>query len=130
MNRVLIVEDNALNMKLARTILVSAGYAVLEAANAEDGLALARAHQPAVVLMDIHLPGIDGITAVKRMRADPLTRETKVLAITALAMKGDRERILAADFDGYVSKPFEIQVLLGAVKSVLSGQTGSDIRRR
>jgi two-component system cell cycle response regulator DivK len=112
---VLIIEDNALNMKLARAILSSAGYTVLEASNAEDGLALAREHLPATVLMDIHLPGIDGITAVQMLRADPATRGIKVLAITASAMKGDRERMLAASFDGYVSKPFQMQELLDAV---------------
>jgi two-component system cell cycle response regulator DivK len=119
MNTVLIVEDNTLNMRLAHYILSNAGYAVLEATNAEDGLALARHHQPAVVLMDIHLPGIDGVTAAQRLRADPVTRGAKVLAITASAMKGDKERILAADFDGYVSKPFQIQELLDAVGGML-----------
>jgi two-component system, cell cycle response regulator DivK len=117
MNTVLIVEDNALNMKLAGTILRSAGYTVLEATNAEEGLALVREHQPGVVLMDIHLPGVNGITAVQMLRADPITRKAKVLAITASAMKGDKERILAARFDGYVPKPFQIQELLDAVSA-------------
>jgi two-component system cell cycle response regulator DivK len=119
MTKVLVVEDNALNMLLARTILSAAGYDVLEASNGEDGLALAREHQPAVVLMDIHMPGMDGITALQRLRADPATRDVKVFAITASAMQGDRERLLAGDFDGYVSKPFDIEELLGAVRTAL-----------
>jgi two-component system cell cycle response regulator DivK len=116
---VLIVEDNPLNMKLARAILEGNGYQVLEATDAEQGLALARAHRPALVLMDIHLPGIDGITAAQRLRADPATQHAKLLAVTALAMKGDRERILAAGFDGYVSKPFRIAELRAAVAAAL-----------
>ena len=118
MDTLLVVEDNAVNLKLASAILCSAGYVVLEATNAEDGLALAREHRPAVVLMDIELPGVDGITAVHTLRADSVIREVKVLAITASAMS-DKERILAAPFDGYVSKPFLIQELLDAVSAVL-----------
>lgn len=119
MTTLLIIEDNDLNMKLARTILGGAGYNLLEATNAEDGLNLARAHAPAVILMDIHLPGMDGIAAFERLRADPLTAGARVLAITASAMRGDRERILAAGFDGYVSKPFRIHELLDAVRTML-----------
>lgn len=119
MTTLLIIEDNDLNMKLARTILGGAGYTLLEATNAEDGLTLARAHRPAVVLMDIHLPGMDGIAAFERLRADPATAAAPVLAITASAMRGDRERILAAGFDGYVSKPFRITELLEAVRRML-----------
>jgi two-component system cell cycle response regulator DivK len=119
MTTLLIIEDNDLNMKLARTILGSAGYRLLEATNAEHGLTLARMHQPAVVLMDIHLPGMDGIAAFEQLRADPATRAAPVLAITASAMRGDRERILAAGFDGYVSKPFRVQELLDAVRAML-----------
>jgi len=121
MTTLLIVEDNDLNLKLARTILGGAGYTLLEATNAEDGLALARAHRPPVVLMDIHLPGMDGMAAMAILRADEATRGAKVLAITASAMRGDRERILAAGFDGYVSKPFRVQELLDAVRTMLGG---------
>jgi two-component system cell cycle response regulator DivK len=122
MTTLLIIEDNDLNLKLARTILIEAGYTLLEATNAEDGLALARAHEPPIVLMDIHLPGMDGMAALQILRAEPTTRRTKVLAITASAMRGDRERILAAGFDGYVSKPFRLQELLDAVARTLDGQ--------
>jgi two-component system, cell cycle response regulator DivK len=119
MKTVLVVEDNALNMRLASAILSSAGYSVLEASNAEDGLALARDRRPAAILMDIHLPGIDGIAALRMLRADPVIRETKVLLITASALTDDAERISAANFDGYVSKPFDIQALLNAVADAL-----------
>jgi len=122
MTTLLIIEDNDLNLKLARTILIEAGYTLLEATNAEDGLALALAHEPPVVLMDIHLPGMDGMAALQILRTEPTTRRTKVLAITASAMRGDRERILAAGFDGYVSKPFRLQELLDAVARTLDGQ--------
>jgi two-component system cell cycle response regulator DivK len=119
MATVLIVEDNAVNMELARIILSAAGYHVLEASNAEDGLALARKYQPPVVLMDIHLPGMNGITALQRLRADPATHDSKVFAITASAMQGDRERMLGAGFDGYVSKPFDLEELIGSVRTAL-----------
>ncbi len=120
MTTLLIVEDNELNLKLARTILEAAGYALLEATNGEEGLALTRAHAPALILMDIHLPGMDGISALQALRADASIAGTKVLAITAAAMPGDRERILAAGFDGYVSKPFDVQALLDVVKTMLA----------
>ena len=123
MTTLLIVEDNDLNLKLARTILVGAGFNLLEATTAEDGLALARAHHPPVVLMDIHLPGMDGMAALQILRTEEQTSDIKVLAITASAMRGDRERILSAGFDGYVSKPFRVQELLAAVRSMLG--TGS-----
>jgi len=120
MTTLLIIEDNDLNLKLARTILIESGYTLLEATNAEDGLALARVHKPPVVLMDIHLPGMDGTAALQILRTEPATRHTKVLAITASAMRGDRERILAAGFDGYVSKPFRLQELLDVVAKMLA----------
>jgi two-component system, cell cycle response regulator DivK len=119
MNTVLIVEDNALNMRLASAILSGAGYSVLEASSAEDGLALARAKRPAAILMDIHLPGIDGITALERLRADPQIRDIKVLLITASAVADDAGRMLGANFDGHVSKPFDIQALLDAVAAAV-----------
>jgi two-component system, cell cycle response regulator DivK len=115
MDSVLIVEDNPLNRKLAQVILRCAGYEVFEATNAEDGLALARVHQPGVILMDLHLPGPDGIAAVEALRADPALRGAKVLAFTASLREVDRDRILAAEFDGCVPKPFEMQELLDAV---------------
>lgn len=126
MTSLLIIEDNDLNLKLARTILVGAGYSLLEATNAEDGIALARAQHPPVVLMDIHLPGMDGMAALQILRDDPATSDIKVLAITASAMRGDRERILAAGFDGYVSKPFRLQELLDSVSNMLGAASRDD----
>lgn len=120
MKTVLVVEDNEFNMKLVRFILSDAGYKVLEAETAEDGLRLAREHRPPVVLLDIHLPGMDGLTAAQHLRADPATRGARLLALTASAMKGDRERIIAGGFDGYLGKPFHRQELLDAVGAALA----------
>jgi two-component system cell cycle response regulator DivK len=100
---ILIIEDNPRNLKLARDVLNHAGYATLEADNAEDGLKLARSAQPALVLMDVQLPGMDGIEALGRLRADPATMDIRVVAVTAYAMKDDRERLLAAGFSSRVA---------------------------
>jgi CheY-like chemotaxis protein len=119
MSTVLIIEDNALNLRLASAILSGAGYSVLEASSAEDGLLVASEQRPAVILMDIHLPGMDGIAALQRLRADPAMGGTKVLLMTASAVADDAERIVAARFDGLVSKPFDIQELLDTVANAL-----------
>jgi two-component system cell cycle response regulator DivK len=105
---ILIIEDNPRNLKLARDILNHAGYRTLEAENGEDGLALARAEQPQLVLMDVQLPGMDGVEALGRLRADPVTADLRVVALTAFAMKDDRNRFLAAGFDGYLEKPLNV----------------------
>jgi two-component system cell cycle response regulator DivK len=118
---ILIVEDNPRNLKLVRDILNHAGYPTLEAASAEDGLALARAARPGVILMDIQLPGIDGVEALGRLRGDPVTAGIPVVALTALAMREDRQRFLAAGFDGYIAKPLDVRALPGQVATVLAG---------
>jgi two-component system, cell cycle response regulator DivK len=118
---ILIVEDNARNMKLVRDVLNHVGYRTLEAATAEDGLALARAEHPGLVLMDVQLPGMDGVEALERLRADPATADVRVLALTAFAMKEDRERFLAAGFDGYLEKPLDVRELPGQVAAALAG---------
>lgn len=105
---VLVVEDNALNLKLVRDVLGHAGYRVLEAGDAERGLELARAGAPDLILMDVQLPGIDGVEALRRLRADAATASIPVVALTALAMKDDRERFLSAGFDGYLEKPVSV----------------------
>jgi two-component system cell cycle response regulator DivK len=114
--RVLIVEDNERNTKLFRDVLHATGYSTLEAATGEDAIALAVANVPSLVLMDVQLPGIDGLEALRRLRADQRTASIPVLALTAQAMDGDRERFLAAGFDGYLSKPVNIVELVEAVR--------------
>ena len=106
---ILIVEDNEKNLKLVRDVLQFKGYRTLEAGTAEDGVALALAHQPDLILMDIQLPGVDGVTALRRLRAEPSTASIPVIALTAFAMKDDRARFLDAGFDGYIDKPINVK---------------------
>jgi CheY-like chemotaxis protein len=108
---ILAVEDNPLNAKLLRDLLRSRGYEVAEAASAEAGLEMARSRRPALILMDIHLPGMDGISALRELKADPDTREIPVVAVTASAMPMERREILAAGFDGYQAKPLSVKAL-------------------
>ena len=119
MAKVLVVEDNPANMTLATFLLKSAGYVVLSATDAEIGLALARAEQPDLILMDIQLPGMDGMTATALLKADAATRDIPVIALTALAMKGDEERIRAAGCDGYIAKPLAYREFLATVSTHL-----------
>jgi two-component system cell cycle response regulator DivK len=119
--RVLVVEDNEKNMKLVRDILLAIGYSPLEASSGEQALALATEHAPALVLMDIQLPDLDGAEALQRLRADERTAGIPVLALTAQAMQGDRERFLAAGFDGYLSKPIDIDELISTVQRYCDG---------
>jgi len=113
---VLIVEDNEKSMKLLRDVLVATGYSTLEATTGEDAVSLALSHTPALVLMDVQLPGIDGVEALVRLRRDARTETIPVLALTAQAMHGDRERFLDAGFDGYLSKPMDVAELLRTVE--------------
>src|SRR3712207_4657229 len=106
---ILIIEDNEKNLKLARDILQHKGYRTLEARNAEEGLVLAADKLPAVILMDVQLPGMDGVTALSHLRADPRTASIPVVALTAFAMKADRQRFLDAGFDGYIEKPINVR---------------------
>ena len=110
--RILVVEDNEKNMKLFRDVLLATGYSTLEATTGEDAVALAVSRTPALVLMDVQLPGIDGVEALVRLRREARTESIPVLALTAQAMHGDRERFLAAGFDGYLSKPMDIAELI------------------
>ena len=116
---VLVVEDNALNLKLVRDVLGHAGYRVLEAEDAERGIALAREHAPDLILMDVQLPGIDGVQALGQLRADDATARIPVVALTALAMPEDRERFAAAGFDGYLEKPLSVPALAGQVAELI-----------
>jgi two-component system cell cycle response regulator DivK len=121
MAKVLIVEDNSANMTLAVFLLESAGHAVLSARDAEAGLTLARDEQPDLILMDIQLPGMDGLQATGLLKRDDATRGIPVIALTALAMKGDEERIRAAGCDGYIAKPMRYQEFLATVAAQLVG---------
>jgi two-component system cell cycle response regulator DivK len=120
MATVLVVEDNAANMTLAVFLLQSAGHTVLSATDAEAGLMLARAEQPALILMDIQLPGMDGLEATGLLKRDEATRAIPVIALTALAMKGDEERIRAAGCDGYIAKPMRYQEFLATIAEHLA----------
>lgn len=106
---VLIVEDNDKNLKLARDLLQFRGFRTLEAGTATEGINLASEHRPDLVLMDIQLPDMDGAAALLRLRAQPLTADLRVVALTAFAMGEDRDRLLAAGFDGYISKPIDVK---------------------
>ncbi len=119
MAKVLIIEDNPANMTLATFLLQSAGHSVLAATDAETGLTLARVEQPDLVLMDIQLPGMDGLEATGLLKADPVTRDIPVVALTALAMKGDEARIRAAGCNGYIAKPLAYKDFLATISSHL-----------
>jgi two-component system, cell cycle response regulator DivK len=114
--QILVVEDNERNMKLFRDVLHASGYRTLEAATGERAVELVFKHRPDLVLMDIQLPDIDGVEALARLRADERFSSVPVLALTAQAMDGDRERFLAAGFDGYLSKPVNITEFVATVK--------------
>jgi two-component system, cell cycle response regulator DivK len=120
MATILVVEDNPTNMKLSTFLLESADYSVIAATNAETGVAIARAEHPDLILMDIQLPGMDGLQATGLLKADEATRDIPVIALTALAMKGDEERILAAGCDGYIAKPLDYKDFLAVVAASLA----------
>jgi two-component system cell cycle response regulator DivK len=122
---ILIVEDNERNRKLVRDVLQVKGYQTIESETAEEGLRLARERHPALVLMDIQLPGMDGITALGQLRADPGTRAIPVMAVTASAMTHNRQQIMAAGFDAYQTKPISVKVFLEAVRELLDRRSGS-----
>ncbi len=122
--RILVVEDNEKNMKLVRDVLLATGYRTLEAVTGDQAVALAAEHEPDLVLMDIQLPDVDGVHALRRLRADERTAAIPVLAVTAQAMHGDRERFLAAGFDGYVSKPLNVRELIGTVRQICDRRVG------
>jgi two-component system, cell cycle response regulator DivK len=117
--KVLIVEDNPANMTLATFLVETAGHTVISATDAEAGLTLARTHQPDLILMDIQLPGMDGLEATRQLKRDDATRAIPVIALTALAMKGDEERIRAAGCDGYIAKPLAYRDLFAILSSQL-----------
>ena len=119
---ILIVEDNEKNRKLVRDVLQVKGYQTIETETAEQGLKLALENSPALILMDIQLPGMDGITALKQLRADPKTKEIPVIAVTASDMTHNRETMLAEGFDGYQTKPISVNDFLEEVRRVLDAR--------
>ncbi|HLM35954.1 MAG TPA: response regulator [Gaiellaceae bacterium] len=119
---ILIVEDNERNLKLLRDVLGVRGYSTVEARSAEEALDRVRADRPHLVLMDIQLPGMDGVAALRELRALPDGAALPVVAVTAFAMKDDRDRLLAAGFDGYLEKPIDIRSLPSTVASLLAAR--------
>ena len=121
MSVILIVEDNERNLKLVRDVLQVKGYSTIEAGSAEDGIKLALEKKPDLVLMDIHLPGMNGIEALGVLRANPATAAIPVIAVTASVMQQDRKQIMEAGFDMYVGKPINLKEFLDAVRKALEG---------
>jgi len=117
---ILVIEDNEKNRKLVRDVLTFKGYTIVEAETGEEGVRLARERSPKLVLMDIQLPGINGIDALRQLRADDATRAIPVIAVTASAMDRDRQTIMAAGFDGYQSKPLNVKEFMAAVQAILA----------
>jgi two-component system cell cycle response regulator DivK len=120
MARILIIEDNQANMKLASLLLHNAGHTVLCAVDAETGLTLARAEQPDLILMDIQLPGMDGLAATALLKKNPATAAIPIIALTAMAMKEDQEKTRAAGCDAYIAKPLRYQELYAAIDALLA----------
>ena len=117
---ILIIEDNEKNRKLARDVLQVKGFKTIESETAEHGLKLAAEQSPALILMDILLPGMDGVTALKQLRSEAKTKSIPVIAITASAMTNNRQAMLAEGFDGYQTKPISLKDFLGEVQRVLA----------
>jgi two-component system cell cycle response regulator DivK len=122
MHEILIVEDNEKNMKLVRDVLQAKGYATIEALTGEDGVRLAIERKPDLILMDIQLPGINGIEALRQLRANPETAKIPVVAVTASVMQHDRKHITEAGFDGYLGKPINLKEFLETVRSMLDSR--------
>ena len=123
--RILVVEDNPLNLKLVRDVLEYAGYEVVDAGTGEEGLEVAARERPDLVLMDLQLPGMDGMEALRRMRDGVLDPGVPVAAVTALAMPGDRAAAADAGFDGWIEKPISVRALPGQVAELLGTRGGS-----
>ena len=126
MSRILLIEDHPTNRKLIGDILRRAGHQVREAVSADQGIPMALAERPDLILMDIQLPGTDGLTATRLLRADERTRSVPILAVTAHAMRGDEKRILEAGCDGYVAKPIAYKLLLEEVQRCTASNQGED----
>jgi len=121
--RILVVEDNALNLKLVRDVLRVAGYEVVEATTGEQGIEMAMESRPDLILMDLQLPGIDGSEALRSIRSDPRTHAIPVVAVSAFAMKADRERAFRDGFDGYLEKPISVRALPAQISGFLTARS-------
>lgn len=117
--KILVVEDNETNRKLMRDTLTYYGYEVIEAVNGEEGVRIAKEHKPDLILMDIQMAVMDGFAAIKMLRNNPGTKHIKIIAVTSSAMKGDKEKIMEAGFDGYIAKPVDIRELPGIIQRLL-----------
>ena len=118
--RVLVVEDNDMNMQLVEYLLEEGGYQIVKAASGEEALTIAQSGEPVdLILMDIHLPGIDGLSVVREMKSDARTKSTPILALTAHAMRGDRDRFLEAGCDGYISKPIDVKTFVSSIEKFI-----------
>lgn len=126
MARILIIEDNAANMKLASLLLENAGHTVLCAVDAETGLTVARAGGPELILMDVQLPGMDGLAATALLKQDPATAAIPVIALTAMAMKEDKAKSQQAGCDAYIAKPLRYQELYAAIDTLLARRARAD----
>ena len=118
--RVLVVEDNEMNMQLVEFLLEEGGYEIVKAASGEEAMAVARGGEPVdLILMDIHLPGVDGLSVVQELKKDARTSSIPILALTAHAMRGDKDRFLQAGCDGYISKPIDVKTFLSSISSFI-----------
>jgi CheY-like chemotaxis protein len=118
---ILVIEDNELNMKLVRSLLKMSSYVMVEAGDAETGIGLARERKPDLILMDIQLPGMDGLSATKILKADPSLKDTMIIALTSHAMEGDDKKVREAGCDGYITKPIDTRNFLQTVDDYLNG---------
>ena len=128
--KILVVEDNVLNMKLIRGIFALGKYEIIEAMDAETGIRLARDEKPILILMDIQLPGMDGLEATRQLKADSDLKDIPVVALTGFAMQGDREKAIAAGCDGYLTKPVEVAEVLETVGKFTGSENDNDLGRK
>jgi len=129
MATILIIEDNRANMKLASLLLTNAGHSVLCAVDAENGMMLARSHHPDLILMDIQLPGMDGLAATALLKQDPATAGIPIIALTALAMKEDEQKSQVAGCDAYIAKPLRYKELYAAIDTLLPEQSQEPVEK-
>ena len=123
---ILVIEDNEMNMKLMRAVLKAGKYRMLEATDAETGLRLVREHHPDLILMDIQLPGMDGLSAAQIIKADPDIKGIPIFALTGFAMQSDREKAMGIGLDGYIVKPFSVKTLLETFEDFFAQQKTGD----